>query len=60
MTIAGASGATAEENTRQAVADDYVPVGARSFRVASARGFRAGDTVIVRRIGNQSGLTPSG
>ena len=60
VTIAGASGATARENTRQAVADDYVPVGARSFRVASARGFRAGDTVIVRRIGNQEWIDAVG
>jgi hypothetical protein len=60
VTIAGASGATARENTRQAVADDYVPVGARSFRVASARGFRAGDTVIVRRIGNQEWIDAIG
>jgi hypothetical protein len=60
VTIAGASGATARENTRQAVADDYVPVGARSFRVASARGFRVGDAVIVRRIGNQEWIDAIG
>lgn len=60
VTIAGASGATVRDNTRQVVADDYVPVGARSFRVASARGFRAGDTVIVRRIGNQEWIDAIG
>jgi hypothetical protein len=60
VTIAGASGVTMRENTRQMVADDYVPVGARSFRVASARGFRAGDTVIVRRIGNQEWIDAVG
>src|SRR5688572_7284730 len=60
VTIAGATGATAREDTRQAVADDYVPVGARSLRVASARGFRAGDTVIVRRIGNQEWIDAIG
>ena len=60
VTIAGASGATARENTRQAVADDYVPVGARSFRVASARGFKAGDAIIVRRIGNQEWIDAVG
>jgi hypothetical protein len=60
VTITGAAGATARENTRQAVADDYVPVGARSFRVASARGFRAGDAVIVRRIGNQEWIDAVG
>ena len=45
---------------RQAVADDYVPVGARSFRVASAAGFRPGDTVVVRRIGNQAWIDAVG
>ncbi len=60
VTIAGASGATARENTRQLVADDYVPVGARTFRVASARGVRAGDAVIVRRIGNQEWIDAVG
>jgi hypothetical protein len=52
--IAGASGAAALDETRQSVTDDYVPVGARSFKVAAARGFRPGDKVIVRRIGNQA------
>ncbi len=60
VTIAGATGATAREDTRQAVADDYVPVGARSFKVASARGFKAGETVIVRRIGNQEWIDAVG
>ena len=40
VTIAGASGTIARETTRQAVADDYVPVGARTFRLVSARGWR--------------------
>jgi hypothetical protein len=51
--IAGASGWTTKDDTKQVVADDYVPVGSRTIRVASAKGFRPGDTVIVRRIGNQ-------
>ena len=50
--IAGASGVMLKDETKQLVTDEYVPVGARSFTVASARGFKAGDTVIVRRIGN--------
>jgi len=50
--IAGASGVTMKDETKQVVTDEYVPVGARKFNVASARGFKAGDTVIVRRIGN--------
>ena len=40
--------------------DEYVPVGARSFKVASARGFKPGDTVIVRRIGNQAWIDAVG
>lgn len=35
--------------TRRALIDDYVPVGARSFRVASAAGLQVGDTIIVER-----------
>ena len=58
--IAGASGPASIEATKQAVADEYVPVGARSFRVASARGFRPGDPVIVRRIGNQAWIDALG
>ena len=38
--IAGASGVTTKDDTKQIVTDEYVPVGARSFKVASARGFR--------------------
>jgi hypothetical protein len=58
--IAGASGVVAKEDTRQLVVDEYVPVGAHSFKVASARGFRPGDTVIVRRIGNADWITAVG
>ena len=54
--IAGASGVTTNDGTRQIIADDYVPVGARSFKVASARTFRRGDTVILRRMGNEAWL----
>lgn len=32
--------------------DDYVPVGAHSFNVADASGFKVGDTVLVRRASN--------
>jgi hypothetical protein len=60
VTIGGASGATARDETRQTVTDEYVPVGARSVKVASARAFRAGDTVIVRRIGNQQWIDAVG
>ena len=58
--IAGASGATPKEDAKQAVLDEYVPVGARSFRVASAKDFKPGDPVIVRRIGNQEWINAVG
>jgi len=58
--IAGASGLVPKDETKQSVVDEYVPVGARSFKVASARGFRPGDAVIVRRIGNQAWIDELG
>ena len=58
--IAGKSGWTVKEETKQTVTDDYVPVGSRSIRVANTRGFKAGDTVIVRRIGNQAWIAAMG
>jgi hypothetical protein len=60
IVISGSSGPVAKEETKQAVADEYVPVGARSFRVASARDFKPGDTVLVRRIGNQDWIDAVG
>src|SRR6185436_2087852 len=39
--VAGASGVTMKDETKQLVTDEYVPVGARSFKVVSARGFKA-------------------
>src|SRR4030095_13643547 len=56
----GASGIALKEDTKQVVTDDYVPVGARRFKVASARSFKPGDTVIVRRIGNQDWIDAVG
>ena len=58
--IGGASGVAVKDDTRRAVADDYVPVGARSFRVASAAGVRPGQAVMVRRIGNQAWIDAVG
>ena len=58
--IAGASGVTTNDGSRQRVLDDYVPVGARRLRVTSAGGFKPGDTVIVRRIGNSDWIAAVG
>src|SRR5437868_1759755 len=58
--IAGTAGAVPRDETKQAIVDEYVPVGARSFKVASPRAFRPGDTVILRRIGNQAWIDAVG
>jgi hypothetical protein len=60
ITIGGASGAVPDESTQRQVADEYVPVGSRRLRLASARGLRPGDTVVVRRIGNQAWIEAVG
>ena len=58
--INGASGLTPQEETKQIITDKYVPVGARSFKVVSAKAFKAGDKVIVRRIGNKDWIKEIG
>jgi hypothetical protein len=58
--IAGASGVTTRDESRQLLTDEYVPVGARTFKVASATGYKRGDAVIVRRIGNQEWINTIG
>jgi hypothetical protein len=60
LAIAGESGAVPDEASQRQIADDYVPVGARSMRLASTRGLRPGDAVIVRRIGNQEWIDAVG
>jgi hypothetical protein len=58
--IAGASGVTTKDETKQVIVDESVPVGARSFTVTSARGFKRGDAVIVRRVGNEEWIAAIG
>lgn len=58
--IAGKSGWTAIEATKQTVTGDYVPVGARTIRVANANNFQPGHTIIVRRVGNQDWIDAMG
>jgi hypothetical protein len=58
--VGGASGVMPQDATTQAITDDYVPVGSRRFRVASGAGFRPGDKVLVRRIGNQAWIDAVG
>ena len=58
--VAGATGWSTRDETKQAVTSDYVPVGSHAIPVASARAFRLGDKVIVRRIGNQDWINAMG
>src|SRR5690606_23786236 len=60
VNIEGASGVQPLEATTQRITNDYVPVGARSFNVASAKGFKPGDQVLVRRKGNQEWIKAIG
>lgn len=60
INISGASGAVAKEETKQIIIDNYVPVGARSFSIVSAKGFKVGDRILVRRIGNQEWIKEIG
>jgi hypothetical protein len=41
------------KNTRTKITDDYVPVGAKSFSVASANSYKAGDKIILYRPGTE-------
>lgn len=52
VNITGDASITLMEETRQAITDSYVPVGANSFNVRNASGFKPGDKVIVKRVGN--------
>ena len=60
VNVDGAAPLKPLEETRQPITDNYVPVGACSFNVVSAKGFKAGDKVLVRRIGNQDWIKAIG
>jgi hypothetical protein len=61
LIVAGSTSGVAPRNdAAQTVTDDYVPVGSRTLRIMSAKGFKPGDTVVVRRIGNQAWIDAVG
>ncbi len=60
INIAGDKGVTLPETTKQKITDNYVPVGARTFNVSSAKGFKIGDKVMVRRHSNQDWIKSLG
>lgn len=60
VNISGSAGITTMEETKQLITDKYVPVGARSFNIVSAKAFKAGDRILVRRDGNQEWIKEIG
>ena len=60
VNISGESGIKLLEETKQVITDSYVPVGARSFNVRTAKDFNPGDKVLIKRIGNEEWITEIG
>ncbi|MEF7439481.1 discoidin domain-containing protein [Paenibacillus lautus] len=52
IVVGGTNGATIVDGTETDIQDLYVPAGSRSFHVQDASDYQVGDSVIVRRIGN--------
>lgn len=57
LVISGNGSRKEAANTRIKIADDYVPVGARSFRLESVKGLRPGDDIVVFRPGTQQWIS---
>ena len=55
--VSGTERPVVDSTTVKRITDDYVPVGARTFTVENARGYKVGDTVYVRRYGNAEWIT---
>lgn len=51
LNVSGEGKVSEIKDTRVAIKDDYVPVGAKAFHVASSKGLKAGDSIIVYRPG---------
>jgi hypothetical protein len=60
INIAGSKGITLLEDSKQVITDNYVAVGARTFNVKAGKGFKVGDKVLVRRVGNQEWIKAIG
>jgi hypothetical protein len=58
--IGGNQGPREEAKSAVEIADDYVPVGARSFTVRAAENFKVGQTVFVVRRGNAAWISAIG
>lgn len=56
--IASGTGKASEiPNTRVKITDKYVPLGAKSFQVSNASGFKVGDAIMVYRPGTQKWIS---
>ena len=60
INITGDSSLKLLEETKQRITDKYVAVGAKSFAIVSAKNFKVGDKVLVRRIGNEEWIKELG
>lgn len=60
INIMGDSGVVVQEETKQGITDNYVPLGANSVNVVSAKAFKKGDKVIIRRYGNEEWIKEIG
>jgi hypothetical protein len=60
VNVSGPTAIALVEDSKQTITDKYVPVGAVSFSVVSAKAFKVGDKILVRRIGNQDWINKIG
>ena len=60
MLIKGGGEPRELEGTKQEILADYVPVGARTFKVKDASAYKVGDNLMVCRVGNQQWIDEIG
>lgn len=60
INILGNTAIQVMEETKQIITDKFVGVGANKFAVVSAKAYKVGDKIIIRRIGNQEWIKTIG
>jgi len=60
INVIGDSGIVVQEETKQQITDNYVPLGATSFNITSAKAFKKGDKILVRRNSNEDWIKEIG
>lgn len=60
INIGGNDGMIIQEESKQVITNTYVPVGSNSFEIVSAKTFKVGDSIIVRRYGNEDWIKEIG